>query len=295
MRPWYTDKKHSRPQSGLRYVNQFSWDWGRGAPVVKYLIAINVGIWLIMVITSMSGWLDLENFWYANFAISPDGVIKKFKIYQLITCMFMHDGSSIMHLLMNMYGLWLFGARIERKFGSKLFLIFYLGTGIGGSLLTGVANIALGDWLTPMLGASAAVFGLLVAYGFLFSYESVKLFFVWTVKVWKMVVGIIIIETILLIFQLSGIGGFGDAQIGHWAHLGGALTACIWMLILLKRPVFRTNYPVIIAMPKGRVVSSTSRPPGKLFKVIVHNQEPEIIEHPEGTDDEPPPDWFKLD
>jgi len=298
MRPWYKEKRTPTSQFGVRRINQFSKEWGTGAPVVKYLIVINLGLWLLMVITNVFGWLDLYDFWYMYFAMSPDHVLRKFMIYQIVTSMFMHDGSWILHVIFNMYFLWMFGTRIERTFGSRMFLIFYLVCGLGGSLLSVLTHVSMGDWYTKALGASGAVFGIFIAYGFLFSNEIAKLFGIWSVKIWKLVAGLVALEVIFLIFQLFNISAGRESQVDHWAHLGGALASVIWMLVLQKRPAFkvidsRAKSPGIFVPPQ-RGKGGPARGVGKLFRVIVHKK-PEVMEdHPEGTDDEPPPDWFKM-
>jgi len=198
-----------------------------------------------------------------------------------------------------MYFLWMFGTRLERDFGSKLFLYFYLVCGIVGSLFSLGARAMLGDWYMPSVGASSAVFGLIVAYGFLYANETLILLFLWRVKAWKVITGLVALETIFLIFQLFNVNVEGAVGVDHWAHLGGAAASAIWMLILRKKKLFRiADGPIpssTLFIATGKPVSnSTVGSEGKLFRVIIHPKQPEKPEHPEGTDNEPPPDWFKL-
>jgi hypothetical protein len=135
-----------------------------------------------------------------------------------------------------------------------------------------------------------------VAYGFLYANETVILLFLWRVKAWKVITGLVALETIFLIFQLFNVNVEGAVGVDHWAHLGGAAASAIWMLILRKKQSFKVvdSVSTFFLTSAKPVSNSTVRSEGKLFRVIVHPKQPEKPEHPEGTDNEPPPDWFKL-
>ena len=178
-------------------ITPFSRIWGFGAPVTIILIAINSAIWLFMVITSSFGWLPLETFWYHWFAMTPERVLQG-HIYQMLTSVFLHDGMGILHVLINMYLLWMFGPRIERTMGSKLYLIFFLVTGISGSLLSLMMRAIGGDTDIASLGASSAVFGVLVAYGFMFKNDLLLLFFIIPIRAWIFVLAFIGLESLFI-------------------------------------------------------------------------------------------------
>ncbi len=195
-------------------------------PVVKNLIMINVLMYLITVITG--------NFMYENFALfyfkSPF-----FKPYQLVTHMFMHGGFT--HILFNMYTLYIFGCVLERVWGSRKFLFYYFVTGIGAALLhMGVMYLQLQGYIadfnagdmfaqsgiqsilvTPTVGASGAIYGLLLAYGMLFPDNIMQLIFPPVALKAKWFV--IIFGALELLLGLSGRGG----DVAHFAHLGGMI------------------------------------------------------------------------
>ena len=195
-------------------------------PVVKNLLLINVMMYVISVITG--------NFMYENFALfyfkSPF-----FKPYQLVTHMFMHGGFT--HILFNMYTLYIFGCVLERVWGSQKFLFYYFVTGIGAALLhMGVMYLQLRGYIadfnagdmfaqssiqsilvTPTVGASGAIYGLLLAYGMLFPDNIMQLIFPPVALKAKWFV--IIFGALELLLGLSGRGG----NIAHFAHLGGMI------------------------------------------------------------------------
>ena len=195
-------------------------------PVVKNLIVINVLMYLITAITG--------NFMYENFALfyfkSPF-----FKPYQLVTHMFMHGGFT--HILFNMYTLYIFGCVLERVWESQKFLFYYFVTGIGAALLhMGVMYLQLRGYIadfnagdmfaqssiqsilvTPTVGASGAIYGLLLAYGMLFPDNIMQLIFPPVALKAKWFV--IIFGALELLLGLSGRGG----DVAHFAHLGGMI------------------------------------------------------------------------
>lgn len=194
--------------------------------VTKNLVAINILMFIATLIN--------ENFMVANFAMfypaSPF-----FKPWQILTHMFMHGG--FWHIFFNMYSLLMFGSILERSLGPKKFLIFYFVTGLGAvALHTGVewmqarvfiANGAVNAYqallMTPTLGASGAIYGVLI--GFAMLYPQVQLMLIFPpipVKAKWLVVIFAVIEL------FSGINGIQDG-VAHFAHLGGMLFG--WLLI----------------------------------------------------------------
>ena len=216
-------------------------------PVVKNLIIINVLMLAATYILEMKG-IDLTNILGLHYIQSPD-----FKPYQLVTHMFMHGG--FMHLAFNMFALWMFGRVLESVWGPKRFFIYYFVTGLGAAALHTFVNymefqyyaakISPQDvqavfsqgaellqqgqnWVgpagklnmilnTPTVGASGAVFGILLGFGMLFpNTELMLLFPPIPIKAKYFVAGYGAIEL------FSGITGMG-ANIAHFAHLGGML------------------------------------------------------------------------
>lgn len=216
-------------------------------PVVKNLIIINVLMLAATYILEMKG-IDLTNILGLHYIQSPE-----FKPFQLVTHMFMHGG--LMHLVFNMFALWMFGRVLESVWGPKRFFIYYFVTGLGAAALhtfvnymefqyyasqmnpqdvqavfnQGAALIQQGqNWVgpagklnmilnTPTVGASGAVFGILLGFGMLFpNTELMLLFPPIPIKAKYFVAGYGAIEL------FSGITGMG-ANIAHFAHLGGML------------------------------------------------------------------------
>lgn len=194
--------------------------------VTKNLVAINI---LMFIATLVN-----ENFMVANFAMfypaSPF-----FKPWQILTHMFMHGG--FWHIFFNMYSLLMFGSILERSLGPKKFLIFYFVTGLGAvALHTGVewmqAKVFIANGIaqayqqllvTPTLGASGAIYGLLIGFAMLYPQARLTLIFPPIPMTAKWLV--IIFAAIEL---FSGINGIQDG-VAHFAHLGGMLFG--WLLI----------------------------------------------------------------
>ncbi len=206
--------------------------------IVKNLIIINI---IVLVATMIN-----ENFMYENFSLfsfhSPF-----FKPYQFITHMFMHGG--IWHLFFNMYTLWIFGSILENVWGSKKFLLFYFVTGLGAALLhnlvleielstlqnavqsgnmaaqTSIMNILR----TPTVGASGAIYGVLLGYGMLFPNNIISLIFPPIALKAKWFV--IIFGAIELLMGVTGTG----SDVAHFAHLGGMVFGFILIMYWKKK------------------------------------------------------------
>ena len=194
--------------------------------VTKNLVAINILMFIATLIN--------ENFMVANFAMfypaSPF-----FKPWQILTHMFMHGG--FWHIFFNMYSLLMFGSILERSLGPKKYLIFYFVTGLGAvALHTGVewlqARVFIANGIaqayqqllvTPTLGASGAIYGLLIGFAMLYPQARLTLIFPPIPMTAKWLV--IIFAAIEL---FSGINGIQDG-VAHFAHLGGMLFG--WLLI----------------------------------------------------------------
>lgn len=148
-----------------------------------------------------------------------------FMPWQLVTYMFLHGGFS--HLFFNMFALWMFGMDIENLWGTKKFLIYYFLCGIGA----GIANLLIAPMLgqaAPTIGASGAVYGILVAFGFLFPDRPIYLYFFVPIKAKYLVVLYMIIEFYSASSSLN-------SGIAHVAHLGGGIIGFIYLLITYKK------------------------------------------------------------
>ena len=213
------------------YYSQRPSFWSMMTPVVRNLIIINA---IVLIFTELIG-----DSMYQYFALFPFES-PLFRPYQIITHMFMHGG--IWHLFFNMYTLLIFGTILERIWGSKKFLLFYFVTGLGAALChnlvlhieissftaAGETLRAINEMRTPTVGASGAIYGVLLGYGMLFPNNVLQLIFPPVALKAKWFV--IIFAAIELLTGITGLGG----GIAHFAHLGGMLFGLI-LIILWKR------------------------------------------------------------
>lgn len=198
-------------------------------PAVRNLIMINVLVWVAQLIydpkINLSSIIGL---WPVN---SPN-----FEPWQIITHMFAHaaynqnilgepvGGIIFYHILFNMFALWMFGRILENLWGAKRFIIFYLICGLGSAAMHLAIQYFTGDE-NLAVGASGAVFGILVAFAMTFPNTELYLMFIpIPIKAKWAVIGLVAIDLFGGIFKFTG------DNIAHFAHLGGALTG----FILLK-------------------------------------------------------------
>src|SRR5260370_36525665 len=126
---------------------------------VKWLLIVNTAVFLVCYL----GRRSVQEPVLAFLALSAVNAVRTFMIWQVFTYMFVHFGTW--HLLFNMLALWMFGMPIEQSWGTRRFLKFYFLCGIAAGVCVLIVNMLVGDWRTPTLGASGAVFGLLGAFG----------------------------------------------------------------------------------------------------------------------------------
>ena len=204
----------------------------------RSIIIINV---LVMIMTSLNG-----DFMYRNFALFyPTSPF--FRIWQPVTHMFMHGG--FFHLFFNMYTLYFFGRVLEERWGAKKFLVFYFVTGLGAALIhTGVEWLQMQAWMgqvaegsmiaqnkihmlkmTPTVGASGAIYGVLM--GFAMLYPDAILSLVFPPVSMKAKWFVLIFGGIELLTGITGTGG----GIAHFAHLGGLIFGYLLIMYWKKR------------------------------------------------------------
>ena len=189
---------------------------------IKNIIFINGVIFLMQALNQ-----SLEQVIFQNFALIPTHIIYQFKVWQLVTYMFLH--ADFWHIFFNMFILWMFGSELEREWGTKEFLKYYFITGIGA----GVINLLLSN--APTIGASGAVYGVMLAYALRFPDRMVYIYFLFPVKVKYMM------AFLVLVSFFSTFGSSGDG-IAHAAHLGGILIGFIylkyWIILYKIKKVF---------------------------------------------------------
>src|SRR5689334_22007685 len=172
-------------------------------PAVKSLIIANVVAFGMQQITS--------NQMLVIFGLTPALVTGQFFFWQLVSYLFLHGG--LMHLVFNMFGLWMFGSDLERSWGSAFFLRYYFLTGIGAGLL----SVAVHPSSTQVtIGASGAIYGVLLAFGMMYPNRMLLLYFVVPVKAKYFVAGL---GALSFISALQSPG----SPVAHLAHLGGML------------------------------------------------------------------------
>lgn len=218
-------------------------------PVVKNLLIINAIFFAatFMFVQSDGTYWLVENFsvYYFNSEF--------FRIWQPITYMFMHSPNNLAHIFFNMFALFMFGGVLESRWGAKRFLNFYLITGLGalglqwavqayevyqitGSVMPG-SNVLyqmqhvlpinkfqtmVGIYMGPMLGASGAIFGLLVAFGMLYPNTEMFIMFIPVPVKAKYLI------PVYILFEFSlGVARVQGDSVAHYAHLGGALIGFI--------------------------------------------------------------------
>ncbi len=187
---------------------------GGFTPAVQWLLIANVVVFFLQqTIVRLS---DLETM----FAFSGTDIVTRW--WTPITYAFVHG--NIWHIAFNMFALWQFGPRVERLYGTARFVRFYAYCALGGALLQFMAPLLVSQADARMIGASAAVFGVMYAFAHAWPRTILLLFGVIPMQVRWYVLGF---AALSVVFGLTG----GDAGVAHWAHLGGFATA--WLLVRL--------------------------------------------------------------
>jgi membrane associated rhomboid family serine protease len=190
---------------------QYGRRWGffsGTTPAVKYLILVNSGIFISELL--FRGKLSVL------FGLAPAYFWRGY-IWQPVTYMFLHGG--IFHLLFNMLVLWMFGTTLESQWGPRRFLIFYFICGTGAGLLNAVVTPSSA---VPIVGASGAIYGLLMAFAILFPNQLIYIWGIFPVRAKYFVIGIGLIEFMTAVSATQ-------SGVAHFAHLGGMLFGLVYM------------------------------------------------------------------
>ena len=193
---------------------QFSYKPALFTDAIKILVSVNFGIFLLQTVARTEG------LFFPLFGLVPKMVWSEFMIWQPFTYLFFHGG--IWHVLINMFVLWMFGSELERIWGKGHFLKFYFVTGVGAGLVTMIFGV---NSMTPIVGASGAVYGVLLAYGLTYPNRTVYLYGIIPIKSLWFVIGIGVIAFMSSFDNVS--------QISHLTHLSGMMIG----YLMLKRPV----------------------------------------------------------
>lgn len=185
---------------------------GRLTPAVRLILMLSVGVYVVQLIAPAS-------FDYA-LGLVPVRVARG-AVWQLLTYMFLHGG--LWHLLFNMLMLWVFGGEVEMRMGSRRFVQLYVLSGLAGGLLA----LAIGRGIAvPVVGASGALFGVLLAFAMFYPHRPVTLLFFFvlplTMPAWALV-------AVFAGISLLTVMQYGGSQLGHLAHLGGIAGAWVYL------------------------------------------------------------------
>jgi membrane associated rhomboid family serine protease len=204
---------------------QFRFGFGGGytTQAVKYLLFANGIAFLLQNIFGHA----LINW----FGLVPANIFKYFCIWQFITYMFLHG--DFLHILLNMFILWMFGCEVERNWGSREFLKYYFICGVGAGLFHLVFNLSSP---TPVVGASGAIYGILIAFAMLFPDRPIIIFPFFIplkAKYWVIIFGLLALLPIIL-DRADGIA--------HFAHLGGMVIGFLYLKFGWKLTLFQRDF-----------------------------------------------------
>ena len=194
------------------YYERNSGFFPRATPVVKYLVFITSGAYLLGLLLELAAGRNLSVILGLVPALFWSGAL-----WQPTTYLFLHGG--VFHLLLNMLVLWMFGTALEAAWGGRRFLIFYFICGIGAGLLNAVVTPSSE---IPIIGASGAIYGLLMAFGILFPEQLIYIWGIFPVRARYFVIGIGLIEFLTAMSTTR-------SGIAHVAHLGGMLFGLLYL------------------------------------------------------------------
>jgi membrane associated rhomboid family serine protease len=207
-------------------------------PVTRTLLIANAAIFLLELVPSLHPLLIAYGaLWpigpaqFAGYTAGGTPITVGFHFWQVVTYAFLHGGW--MHIGFNMFALWMFGGPIEHLLGAKHYTFYYFFCAITAA----ITHLLVAQFFThgfyPTLGASGAIFGLLVAFGMM--YPHMKMFLIFLpipLPAWVFVIGYILLE---LFFGVSGY----ESGVAHFAHLGGAVGGVLLLLYWLGKLPFK--------------------------------------------------------
>ncbi len=212
-------RDYYRPSSGFSFF----------PPMIKNLLIINVEVFFIQMIFEILSFGGVPGTYVLNhyFALNPlEGIDSNFQIWQLLTYQFMHG--DFMHIFFNMLMLWMFGMEIENLMGSQKFLLFYILSGLGAGFLQLVGTPLLSDSAGFTIGASGAVYGVMIAFAMFFPDRYIMFYFLIPVKA-KYLISFFIILEFISVREAS--------FVAHLAHIGGALTGFIFIMFDRRKSI----------------------------------------------------------
>jgi membrane associated rhomboid family serine protease len=205
---------------------RFSFGYGLTPAIKKLMILMGVVFLLQEVVSRMM---------VVYLGLLPALVWHEWYLWQLFTYIFLHG--DIPHILFNLLALWMFGGELENLWGSRRFLFYFFFCGIGAGMITVLCTIILTPQyqLVPVIGASGAIYGILLAFGWLFPSRPIYVYFLFPIPAKYFVAIFGFLEFIY--FSRGGSGG-----ISHITHLGGLLFGFVYMAYPVIRQKIRREY-----------------------------------------------------
>ncbi len=200
---------------------------GPVTPAVKQLMILNGSVFILQQIVG----LFEPNMLEAIFGISHGGFAQKFMLWQPVTYMFLHGGW--LHIFFNLLGLWMFGGELEQIWGKGRFFRYYILSGIGAGFFIAIMNyyVALRFGTSAVtIGASGAIYAILLAYGLTWPNREVLLYFLFPIKIKYLLIAFGLVEFFGTLSSAAGTGG----NISHVGHVGGLITGFILYRSFMK-------------------------------------------------------------
>lgn len=203
-------------------------------PVVKRLMIVNAAVFLIQQLAGLFWPGFLEHL----FGLNHQGLVREFLVWQIFTYMFLHGGW--LHIIFNLLGMWMFAGELESLWGGRRFAQYYLFSGVGAGVFIALMNYIVSikfpaydaiPYAPTTIGASGAIYGVLLAYGLTWPNREVLLYFLFPIKMKYLV---LIFGLIEFFGMLSGAGGAGS-NVSHVGHLGGLLAG--FLLLMAQRRI----------------------------------------------------------
>jgi membrane associated rhomboid family serine protease len=197
-------------------------------PAVQWLIVANVAVYIFELLLEAFSGPSAYSWFIHAFGLVPSGVTHALRIWQPFTYLFLHEASSIWHILSNMFVLYMFGRELEVAWGRNKFLQYYFLTGVGAGLINVIVKTVPVFWGhspsdVPTIGASGAIFGVLLACAILFPDRQVIMF---PIPIKMSMRTFVIVMTAL---EFLGTFGLGGDKISHICHLGGMLIGYVYL------------------------------------------------------------------
>jgi membrane associated rhomboid family serine protease len=191
---------------------------------VRAIVFTNIGVYLLQfVLVAFAG----SNVITRAFGLSPALVLEQFQAWRLVTYLFVHDPGGFTHILFNMLALWMFGVELERRWGTRGFVRYYAITGVGAGLATVLVallpfDVTRGIWDATTIGASGAVYGLLLAWALLFPTRQILFMFIFPLPAR---VAALLMGAMSFMAAVSGSNG----SVAEATHLAGFVIGWVYL------------------------------------------------------------------